>query len=91
MRKGNGDGGVVGEGGWVELRGVSGVVMPPVSVQSKSLSLHAWVRGSMLLDVVRMMRVRPAQHQPPAQSGKAGNRGIRDGGALHAAGCRLGG
>lgn len=92
MRKGYGDSGVVGEGGWVELWVVSGVALPLVSVQRSGVSLHAWVvvmRGSVLLDVVRMGLVRTAQHQPPAQGGKPRNRAIRDGGALHAAGCRL--
>lgn len=83
MRKGDGDGGIVGIGGWVELRSVSGVAGPLVSVESRIVSgstvLHAWVvvvLGSMLLDVVWMMRVRPTQHQPPTQSGKARNWGI---------------
>lgn len=83
MRKGDGDGGIVGMGGWVELRSVSGVAGSLVSVQSRivygSTVLHAWVvvvLGSMLLDVVRMVGVRPTQHQPPTQSGKARNWGI---------------
>lgn len=98
MRKGDGDGGVIGVGGWIELRGVSRVAGPLVSIQRRSVSssavLHAWVVvvwGSVLLDVVRMVGVRPTQHQSPAQSGKARNWGVRDWGALHAAGGRLGG
>lgn len=60
MRKGYGDGGVVGKGGLVELRGVCRVAVLLVSVQSRSVSLHAWVVvmwGSVLLDVVRMVRI----------------------------------
>lgn len=93
MRKGDGDGGIVGVGGRVELRGVSGVAGPLVSVQSGSVSggavLHARVVvvwGSVWLDVVRMVGVRPAQHQPPTQSGEARNWGVRDRRALHATG-----
>lgn len=99
VRKGDGDGGVIGVGGWIELRSVSRVAGPLVSVQSRSVSgsavLHAWgvvvVWGSVLLDVVRMVGVRPTQHQSSAQSGKARNWGIRHWGALHATGGRLGG
>lgn len=82
----------------MELRSVGGIAGPLVSVRSRSVSssavLHAWVVvvwGSVLLDVVWMMGVRPTQHQPPTQSGKARNWGIRDRGALHTAGGRLGG
>lgn len=83
VRKGDGDGGIVGVGGWVELRSVSRVAGPLVSVQSwivsSSTVLHAWVvvvLGSVLLDVIGMVRVRPTQHQPPTQSGKARHWGV---------------
>lgn len=72
MREGDGDGGVVGEGGRVELWRVSGVAGPLVGVQrgdmSSSTVLHARVvvmERSMLLKVVLVVGVRPAQHQPP--------------------------
>lgn len=36
--KGDRDGGVVGEGRWVELLGVSGMAVPPVSVGSRHVT-----------------------------------------------------
>lgn len=76
----------------MELRGVSRVALPLVSVHM-STELHAWVMemwGSLLLNVVwNVVGVRHTQHQPPTQGGKAGDRGIRDRGALHTAGRRL--
>lgn len=75
----------------MKLRSVSGVAVPLVGVQSSRV-LRGWVvvmRRSVLLNVVWMLGVRATQHQPPAQGGEAWNWGIRDRGALHAAGCRL--
>lgn len=93
VRKGDGNCGIVGVGGWVELRSVSGVAGPLAGVLSGNLSsstvLHAWVVvvwGGLLLDVVWMVGVRPTQHQLPTQSGKARDWSIRDWGAFHTAG-----
>lgn len=68
MRKGDGDGGVIGVGRRVELRSMSGVAGPLVGVRSGcvpgSAVLRAWVvvvRGSVLLDVVGVVGVRPTQ------------------------------
>ena len=93
VRKGDGHGGVVEVGGRVKLWGVSGGAVPLVGIQSGTV-LHGrvvMVRGSVLLDVVRVMRVRPTQHQPPTQRGESGNWDVGDRGTFHAAGCRLGG
>lgn len=78
MGEGDGDGGVVAAGPSAGVRRVSGNTV-----------LHAWVvvvRGSVLLEVVRVVGVRAAQHQPPPQCGEARNWDIRDRGALHTAG-----
>lgn len=73
MWEGDGDGGVVGVGGRMELRGWIGVAWPLVGVRSRIVPsravLHTWVLvvwRSMLLDVVWMVGVRTTQHQPPA-------------------------
>lgn len=59
MREWDGDGGVVGVVGWVELRGGAGITVPFVGVHSKAV-LHAWVvvmRGSVVLRVVEVGRL----------------------------------
>lgn len=90
MRKGDGDGGVAGAGGWVKLRSKSGVAVLLVSVWSSTLLHGRVVVMWVLLDGVRIVGVRPGQHQPPSEGSKARNWFVKDRGALHAAGCRLG-
>lgn len=84
----------------MELSGGGRVAGPFVSVRSGVVRggtvlcacvVVVVVGVSLLLDVVWMVGVDPAQHQLPTQGGKARNRDIRNRGALHTAGVRLGG